>query len=718
MRTGTRSASSAPKRLAAARALTVLACVAIALAAVAGYLRIAVVDSDQFAARATEALRDPSVRGLIAERVTDEVILEQQADLLTARPLIASATSQIVGAKAFTGLFSSAVRDVHRTLVDRNAESFALAVADVGTVIAAALEQVRPELAKQLERSGVVTLLRHDVRGTGERAVLAADRVRLLAPLLALLAIALVAGALALSPDRRRTAVELGVGAAVVGTLLAVACGVVREHVVGQVRGADAQAAAGAVWDAFFADLRSGAWLLAGCGAIVAAAAGSLLRPVDLVAPLRRAGRAFVVEPRRPALRAARGVALVALGVTVLAARDAVVALLVTGVAVYLIYAGTSALLALVYVPSPSFGERVRRGPVTGRRAIVGVVAAALVATATTVFASSGGLSPVARAGSACNGFAELCSRRFDEVALATTHNSMSVPLPGWFASQQERPIADQLRDGIHGLQLDTHYADRLPNGRVRTYLGDRKDLRAQYGDDGIGEAAIDAAMRTRERLGFAGKGERGMYLCHGFCELGASRLEPVLSDIRSFLVSHPDDVIAIVNQDYVTPQDMVAAVRAAGLEAFAYRGPVDGEWPTLREMIDSGQRLVLLAENRAGAAPWYRLAYDRALQETPFHFSRPKQLIGEDGLAAGCAPLRGPKAAPLLLINHWVTTDPVPLPSHATEVNARGPLLRRVRECERRRGRMANLVAVNFYRRGDLFEVVDELNGVGDGRR
>ena len=153
--------------------------------------------------------------------------------------------------------------------------------------------------------------------------------------------------------------------------------------------------------------------------------------------------------------------------------------------------------------------------------------------------------------------------------------------------------------------------------------------------------------------------------------------------------------------------------MRDAGFEPFAYRGSVDGPWPTLRAMIDSGQRLVLFAENRAGAAPWYRLAYDKAMQETPFHFARPGQLIGEDGLATGCAPLRGPPSAPLFLVNHWVTTDPVPLPSHAAEVNARGPLLRRIRTCERLRGHAVNLVAVNFYRRGDLFAVVDELNGV-----
>ena len=63
--------------------------------------------------------------------------------------------------------------------------------------------------------------------------------------------------------------------------------------------------------------------------------------------------------------------------------------------------------------------------------------------------------------------------------------------------------------------------------------------------------------------------------------------------------------------------------------------------------------------------------------------------------------------------MNHWVSADPTPRPSDATKVNAREPLLRRMRECERVRRHLPNLVAVNFYRRGDVFGVVDELNGV-----
>ena len=129
--------------------------------------------------------------------------------------------------------------------------------------------------------------------------------------------------------------------------------------------------------------------------------------------------------------------------------------------------------------------------------------------------------------------------------------------------------------------------------------------------------------------------------------------------------------------------------------------------------MIDRGRRVVFLAENQAGAAPWYHLAYESITEETPYSFSKVAQLIDPASLAASCEPNRGPEGAPFFLANHWTTTDPVPLPSHAARVNAYEPLLARMQECRRQRKQLPNLVAVNFYRQGELFRVVDALNGV-----
>ena len=697
-----------------ARVLVALASVAIVLASVAGYARRAAVDSDQFANRATAALRDDSVRSLIAEKITDEVVLKNQEDLLAARPIIESVASSVVGSGAFTDLFRAAVRDVHRAVFDRDKDTVTLTLADVGTVLAAALQALRPQLADDVQATGKVELVQSDLGSVSGDLARIADRVRVLSWVLLAVSLALVGAAIAVSPDRRRTVVELGAWTAVAGILLVVAYGVLRSIAIDQVEGPENQAAAGAVWDAFLGDLRTAAWILAGSGAVIAAAAASLIRPVDVREPLRRAVDWVATEPRRPALRVLRGTAFVAAGVIVLVDRDAVLHLLLTAVGVFLIYGGVTMLLRLIYrPPQPGDEPRQRVAPTLARRLVTVAIPAGLIVAAVGAFVGGGGTTTAAPARGGCNGHEELCERPFDEVALPATHNAMSVPLPGWYSSEQDKPIAGQLADGVRGLLVDAHYGDRLANGRVRTYFGSREELIRQAEQDGVSQDAIDAALRIRERLGFSGKGERGMYFCHTFCELGATTLESVLDDLHDFLVANPNEVVVVVNQDYVTPEDFVGAVKDAGLADLVYRGPVKGEWPTLRKMIDGDQRLLFLAENHAGAAPWYHSAYDAITEETPYTFKRVALLTDPDNLEASCEPNRGPEGAPLFLVNHWISTDPIPLPSQASEVNAYDPLLRRMRECQQLRKHLPNLVAVNFYRRGDVFEVVDALNGV-----
>jgi hypothetical protein len=492
------------------------------------------------------------------------------------------------------------------------------------------------------------------------------------------------------------------------GVVMVFAYDVARSVAIGRVEGAEEKAAAGAVWDAFLADLHGAAWIFAASGAVIAAAAASYLKPVDIREPVGRALAWVGTEPERPALRALRAVALLAIGLIVVFKPDAVVTLIVTLLGVYLIYAAVTAILRLTYDPNAPQPARVRQ-QTSRRRVLVPLVAAVLIVVASGTFVATGGTSTAAPPRPGCNGHRELCDRSLPEIALPATHNAMSVPLPGWYSSEQDKPIADQLHDGIRGLLIDTHYADKLSKDKLRTVLSGPDATRT----DAVSPAAIAAAERTRERLGFRGKGERGMYLCHSFCELGGTLLSDALDDLHAFVVANPSEVVVVINEDYVKPADFVEAVRDAGLEAFAYRGPVSGKWPTLRQMIDSRQRVVFMAENHGGAADWYHPVYKSITEETPYAFKKIGQLIDPAKLAKSCEPNRGPADAPLFLVNHWITTDPIPLPSQAAQVNAYKPLLRRVRECQRVRRHFPNLIAVNFYRRGNLFKVVDRLNGV-----
>ena len=142
----------------------------------------------------------------------------------------------------------------------------------------------------------------------------------------------------------------------------------------------------------------------------------------------------------------------------------------------------------------------------------------------------------------------------------------------------------------------------------------------------------------------------------------------------------------------------------------FVYQGPAAPPWPTLRQMVATEQRVLVMTENSSAGVPWIHPAFE-VMQETPYSFHDPSEF--------SCRPNRGGRSGSLLLLNHWIETAPAPLPSNAEKVNAYDVLLHRARNCQQQRGKLPNLVAVDFYRTGDLLAVIETLNGIkGGGRR
>ena len=302
-----------------------------------------------------------------------------------------------------------------------------------------------------------------------------------------------------------------------------------------------------------------------------------------------------------------------------------------------------------------------------------------------------------------CNGSAELCDRTFDRVAFATAHNAMSgAGYPGYLFPMQDAPIADQLEGGIRGLMLDVYYG--LPGRRVFTDFSRSPSKLIESAREKFGPELIAAADKLRKRIGRPSSAEASLYLCHGFCELGAVPLADGLAEIAEFLEQNPGEVLTLIFEDYVEPSDMTAAIEASGIGDHVYEGPTD-EWNTLGEMAADDERVLVMAENRTdGSPPWYHPAYD-LMQETGFEYASPA------AMARDCAPNRGDPSNPLFLINNWINTDPAALPSNARKVNDRGFLLDRAVLCERERDALVNFLAIDFYREGDVVGAVDALN-------
>lgn len=288
-----------------------------------------------------------------------------------------------------------------------------------------------------------------------------------------------------------------------------------------------------------------------------------------------------------------------------------------------------------------------------------------------------------------CNGDRDLCDRPLERVVFPMSHNAMASSELGWISANHDLTPRAQLDMGIRGLMLDWWYwddADRFLE------LADGADLPDDYVAFLSRILAEDTAVRP------------GTYLCHAICRLGSTPLVDGLREIRAWLDANPHEVLVMIVQDEIAPEDGVAAMRASGLDSYVYVPARDPEapWPTLRQLIRTGKRLVFFVERADDPiTPWYRNAYD-FMMETPFTFRRPDLM--------SCAPNRGGTDRPLFLMNHWVQRA-APSRIDAGVVNQADAIVARARRCARERGRLPNFVAVDFASVGDVFGAVERLN-------
>jgi hypothetical protein len=697
-----------------ARVLIFIAAALVVAAVVAGYLRYELLSERHFADRAAAALADPDVRAVLSREITDRVVLQSEPDLVSAKPLIESAVAGIAGSRPFLDLFEDGVRRVHGALLSGDESRVRLDLQDAGVLVRSALGHLPVRGVDKIQAD--VALRLTFVNRITQTAAETAQRLRRLSLLLIVAAVVASAAGIALASQWRRAVQVLGfsvAGFAVAAVLVLAGAHVAVERLASK-ETLDRDAA-GAVWNAFLGDLSGLLLLVAAFGTVVAAAVATQATLPSVLPALAHGWDLLSRTPRRAGWRIARGAALILAGGLIVFRPLEALRLVAVGAGLFVLYAGVAELLG---------AARDRRAQRTeiGRRDLLaslapaGVGAVALVAVV--LFLATGGTTaPAVIRTAACNGHVELCGKRLNEVTLPATHNSMSSAAePGWYSAAHMLSIRDQLRAGVRGLLIDAHYGLRAGNA-VRTDLSERSERAGNTDRDlyeqTLGPDGLAAIQRIRDRV-LPGEGEPGVFLCHRFCELGATEITGALREIREFLVERPDEVLTIVIEDYVLPSAIVDAFDQSGLAEKVYRGPPAGPFPTLREMIDSGQQVVVYAENHGGAAPWYTAGYEQALQDTPYTFKRAERLATPSNWPPTCVVKRGTPDAPLFLINHWVNTDPTPRPSDAARVNRKDVIEGRATVCEGIRDRHPTLFAVDFAEQGDLYGAVDELNGVG----
>ena len=295
-----------------------------------------------------------------------------------------------------------------------------------------------------------------------------------------------------------------------------------------------------------------------------------------------------------------------------------------------------------------------------GKTAVAGLIGSVLLVMVIGSVVRSG--LPRAAEGTSCNGHAELCPRRLDEVVFAATHNSMSSSADNFASPNQAMDMADQLDAGYRGLLVDTYYHRR--NGE------------------------LDLPLR-----------EPGVFLCHMSCDSGALPAVAALREVRRWLEDNPRDVIVIFVEDATSATDTAAAFGRSGLSGHAYAHEWGTPLPTLDEMIAANKRLFVMAEHDSGGVDWYHDGF-KYTQETPFRF--------ETAADFSCQPNRGTEASPLFQVNHFIT----PARSANASINDLDVLLPRLEQCQAERGRLPNLVVVDYGEAGNVLVAVDALNG------
>lgn len=253
-----------------------------------------------------------------------------------------------------------------------------------------------------------------------------------------------------------------------------------------------------------------------------------------------------------------------------------------------------------------------------------------------------------------CNGSASLCERRYDQVVYVTAHNAMANADEGWHQPNQQHGIGRALADGVRGLMLDVH--------------------------DYRGEA----------------------YLCHALCTIGRRPLDDALCELRQFLEQNPGEIVTLLYEDHVVPAMVLGAAERAGLMPYVYAHRAGEMWPTLGEMVASGRRVVMFAEEHGEVSGSYLDLYAHA-GETRYSFRTPGEM--------DCMPNRGSVSHPLFILNHFLTRQGGSA-ALSRQVNFNPLLEMRALRCMQETGRLPNFLAVDFYDIGDVFALARGLNG------
>jgi hypothetical protein len=265
---------------------------------------------------------------------------------------------------------------------------------------------------------------------------------------------------------------------------------------------------------------------------------------------------------------------------------------------------------------------------------------------------------------SVCNGHAELCDRTYDRVSFPGTHDAYANRAENYTSADQSYTLTKQLQDGVRVLHLEM-----LPN--IPTY---------------------DTAL-----------------LCHGLCAFGQKPLADGLREVKTFLDANPNEVVTLLTEAQKLTTDVIAqGFDQSGITPMLRTQQKGAPWPTLSEMIQSGQRVIVFYADMSSTGgtsfPWMHDRFSFTW-ETPWN----NVTLADFGR---CNADRGTMSVGLYVVDTYLEDMDFQTAQNAARVNANPFLLDRLLDCQRTTGVQPSFVMVNYYEVGDLFHDVDVLNG------
>ena len=154
------------------------------------------------------------------------------------------------------------------------------------------------------------------------------------------------------------------------------------------------------------------------------------------------------------------------------------------------------------------------------------------------------------------------------------------------------------------------------------------------------------------------------------------------------------------------------------GFEAKTYVHSGSGNWPTLGNLLKDGKQIISLKHNgdnclntSNGGCTSYIQEWFKYTVGTRYTFRTVNEIEDTD---YSCVGFRGTAyQQKFYAINNFVTLDALPGPSETASqyINQDAFVEQRISDCEKKMGKKANFLAVDFWQHGDIPAIAKKIN-------